>query len=355
MSTPMTVSQWVAQAKKWGVPLNVVGKPETHNRNRQGRWGDVKCFVWHHFGSVSPDSRDLPLIVNGYSGLPGPLSQLFLGDDNMVDLVSTGRCNHAGKGARNTYDAVLSENYSGTINPGPDSVDFNALSYGMEIGYSGTEWMGDQRYKNALLISAAICDFHGWSEKSVIAHYELTKRKWDPGFQGRRYDMAKVRNDIRILLKNGPSRSAATVSTAKPPVQPMPTCPPGWSPSKNVVQGSVFGAQSTWRDHGVYADPAHPLSVSEFNRALEAGKAGATGQRHGAEREVWAVEQALKRLGFLSPQYSEDKSAGTSTQDGLNKFRAMRLGLKGSDATGSAGVYSLDNLMWQSGIKAVWK
>lgn len=343
MSKPMNTAQRVAQAKKWGYKLNVIGNPDAHHR--PGAWGDVKGSVIHHFGSVTSDAADRRVIQYGHSTLPGPLSQTFLGDDNEVDLISTGRCNHAGKGSSRTLALVKSEGYSGVITPGPDDTDGNAWFYGDEVGYSGTEWMGDERYKVLLLEQASICDFHGWSAKSVIAHYEWTRRKWDPGFRGARYDMAKVRRDIQILLDRGPSTAPKTVATAKVPVLPTPQ-PGPWAPA-GVDTRKPFGWRSVTAhkaDVGVYAPASAPLSVAAFQAALKAGIAGKTGQRHGAEKEVWAVEQALYRWGKLDGRYATDRSAGSATRDALAQY--TRYGHQ---------AWALNQLMWDTGIKAVWK
>lgn len=138
----------------------------------------------------------------------------------------------------------------------------------------------------------------------------------------------------------------------KAPVKPTTSnSGAAWKPPVSVDASKPFGWASKFKDQGVY--PA--VSVKAFNAAMAAGKRGATGQRHGAEREVWAVEQGLKRLGYLQAPYSEDKSAGTSTQEALDKYRDKRFSRWPlADRRGTAGKQSLNQLCWDAGIKANW-
>lgn len=152
--------------------------------------------------------------------------------------------------------------------------------------------------------------------------------------------------DMEALLDQGAaqglwrlgSQGASTVPAAKP--APTPARPAfGW----RIVDGGP--------DRGVYG----PCSVDAFNRALAAGKAGADGQRHGAEREVWAVEVALDRLNLLRPELARDKSAGTSTQEGLDRYRDLAFpAWPVADRRGPGGPASLNALCFDAGIRATW-
>lgn len=229
MATPMTASQVVAQLKKWGIKYVEVLSWETHNRNAKGPWGGVNGFIWHHTGADPQNAAQYAstTLYNGLSTLPGPLCHFGLAPDGTVYLVGWGRANHAGGGDPAVLNHVINEDYSGQLHPtkgNSDGVDGNAHFYGVEIMYSGSHKMTDAQYKTALKLSAAILDFHGWTEKSVIAHGEWSSDKWDPGYaSGKIMDMVAVRKDVLATLKAGP----------KPVITPPPPPPPATTPVVN--------------------------------------------------------------------------------------------------------------------------
>ena len=210
MATPMTATQVVAQLKKWGLHYVEISGWATHNRNSKGAWGPVNGFIWHHTGADVSDGKSYAAgtLYNGLSSLPGPLCHFSIGLDGTVYLVGWGRANHAGGGDPATLQHVINEDYSSQLHPtrgNLDGVDGNAHFYGVEIQYSGSHPMAPAQYKAALLLSAAILDFHGWSEKSVIAHGEWSDDKWDPGYApGKIMAMPAVRTDIKATLTAGP-------------------------------------------------------------------------------------------------------------------------------------------------------
>jgi len=225
----MTPSQIVAQLKKWGIKYAEYKSWETHNRNHMGKWGPVNGFMVHHTGSDSKDQREL--LYSGISGLPGPLCHFGLAQDGTVHLVGWGRANHAGSGDPDVLSAVINESYG--ANPPVDnqsSVDGNARFYGVEIWYSGSHAMTSAQYATLRKLAAAICDFHGWSEKSVIGHGEWgSPGKWDPGISsGKMMNMAEVRADIK-----------ATLGGSKTP-DPVPSKPADSASTHTVVKGDTL-------------------------------------------------------------------------------------------------------------------
>ncbi len=226
MATPMTASQIVAQLKKWGIKYVEVKTWETHNRNSVGAWGGVNGFIWHHTGAdtSNPAAYAAGTLYNGFAGLPGPLCHFGLAPDGTVYLVGWGRANHAGGGDPVVLNHVINEDYSGQLRPtkgNSTGVDGNRAFYGVEIMYSGSHAMTSAQYKTALKLSAAICDFHGWTEKSCIAHGEWSSDKWDPGYaSGKIMDMVKVRADIKATKAAGPTPVVVT-----PPPAPKPEVP----------------------------------------------------------------------------------------------------------------------------------
>ena len=246
MATPMTASQIVAQLKKWGIKYKEVKSWETHNREGHGAWGGMNGFIWHHTGA-DVDNADAAsyagsTLYNGISGLPGPLCHFGLAPDGTVYLVGWGRANHAGGGDPVVLDHVINEDYSGQLKPtrgNANGVDGNAHFYGVEIMYSGSHKMTDAQYKTALKLSAAILDFHKWTEKSVIGHGEWSNDKWDPGYaSGKIMDMTRVRSDVADTLKAGPN--------AKPTTPTTPTTPTKPSTGGGTVATKTAGYKEVW-------------------------------------------------------------------------------------------------------------
>lgn len=221
MAKPMTTTQLLAQLKKWGIKYVEVKSWETHNRNVAGSWSDLRGFIWHHTGAdtSNPAGYASSILYNGLSNLPGPLCHFGLAPDGTVYLVGWGRANHAGGGDPVVLQKVTDENYTGQLKPtkgNSNGVGGNGYFYGVEIMYSGSHKMTDAQYKTALKLSAAICEFHGWSEKSCIAHGEWSSDKWDPGYaSGKIMDMVKVRSDIKATMAGG--------TTPVPPPTTTPT------------------------------------------------------------------------------------------------------------------------------------
>ncbi|MCI3271031.1 N-acetylmuramoyl-L-alanine amidase [Streptomyces cylindrosporus] len=233
MSTPMTADQLMAQLKKWGVKYQEYRSWRTHNRAGHGAWGPVNGFMVHHTGSDASDQRSL--LYNGTAALPGPLCHFGLAQDGTVHLIGWGRANHAGAGDPDVLKAVENESY-GAYPPADNqsSVDGNARFYGVEIWYSGSHKMSDAQYATLRKLAAALCDFHGWSAKSVIAHAEWgSPGKWDPGMApGKTYDMAVVRADIAATLA---SKSATPSAPSTPTPKPSTPAKPSVSLSKLVT------------------------------------------------------------------------------------------------------------------------
>lgn len=226
MATPMTATQIVAQLKKWGVKYKEVKSWKTHNRDGEtGKtFGPVNGFIWHHTGAdvsaANAGEYAAGTLYNGLSSLPGPLCHFGLAPDGTVYLIGWGRANHAGGGDPVVLQHVINEDYTGNLKPtkgNSNGVDGNDHFYGVEIMYSGSHKMTDAQYKAGLKLSAAILDFHKWTEKSVIGHGEWSNDKWDPGYaSGKIMDMSGVRKDVLATLKAGPG-AVTPPAAEKPP------------------------------------------------------------------------------------------------------------------------------------------
>ncbi|WP_432118488.1 N-acetylmuramoyl-L-alanine amidase [Streptomyces sp. bgisy032] len=220
MAKPMTPDQLLVQLRKWGVKYAEYRSWRTHNRDSAtGKtFGPVNGFMVHHTGSDSKDQR--ALLYGGIAGLPGPLSHFGLAQDGTVWLIGWGRANHAGSGDPDVLNAVVNESY-GDYPPADNQsiVDGNDHFYGVEVWYSGSHRMTDAQYESLRRLAAAVCDFHGWSSKSVIGHGEWgSPGKWDPGYApGRMMDMSAVRSDIASTLAGKVDKPSAPAPTPSAP------------------------------------------------------------------------------------------------------------------------------------------
>lgn len=205
MATPMTAAQFTKQLDTWDIPYRPIRKDwATHNRAGHGPWGpSVNGIVLHHTGS--DEQTNMPSILwHGYEGLPGPLCHGGITKAGVVLLSGWGRCNHAGSGDIEVLNHVISEDYTGQLTPKANTVDGNARFYGFEIMYSGEHVMSTAQLETSTRLSAAICAWHKWTEKSVIGHGEWQRGKWDPGIRdGQMMYMPDVRNLVRYEINRG--------------------------------------------------------------------------------------------------------------------------------------------------------
>lgn len=183
MAKPMTATQAVAQLRKYGLEVITYDGWEDHNRNRIGQWGPVHGVMLHHT-VTSGINHTVALCKRGYEDLPGPLCHFVISKGGKVYAIGWGRANHAGKGSKRVLDAVITEEYR--ANPpaksSQDLIDFNPHFYGFECENLG-DGIDPWPAKQVIAIrraSAAFCDFHDWTEKSVIGHKEAQPGKIDP-------------------------------------------------------------------------------------------------------------------------------------------------------------------------------
>lgn len=203
-TNPMTADQWVKQLKKFDVPFRELPSfrnPGSGRDDETGlKFGPVYGVGIHHTGSDGPDAVNRELIVKGRSDLPGPLAHSGLNDDGTIDLITTGRANHFGGGDPDVLAAVKAERYGDypphtkKHNGEAGAVDGNDSFYGLEAYYYKV--LSKAMYASMVGWAAAICDFHGWSAKSVIGHKEWSDYKIDPNL----IDMKVFRSDVQRRL-----------------------------------------------------------------------------------------------------------------------------------------------------------
>lgn len=206
MAEPMTAQETVRALDRWRVPYREVEGWRKRNRNHVGAWGPVHGLLLHHTGDDAADRVDLRLVVDGHAGLAGPLAQFGCDDEGVIWLVACGRANHAGGGDSRVLRAVIEESYVDRP-PRPrehtgsaGATDGNDNFYGVETFYSGTAAPNVRARRSLVLLAAAVCDHHGWTEKSVIGHKEWSSWKTDPG----RMNMVRFRERVARRLREGP-------------------------------------------------------------------------------------------------------------------------------------------------------
>jgi len=181
----------------------------THNRDPEhGAWGPVNGVMIHH--SVTKGARHtIDICHDGYEDLPGPLCHGTIMKDGGLHLVGWGRANHAGLGDPDVLAAVVRED-SKLPAPQHNTADGNVHFYGFEcenLGDNKDQWTPAQ-VDTVAVVSAVLCRWHGWSERSVIGHLEWQKGKVDPRgpiSNGSKVSMASFRLTTGSVLHAGES------------------------------------------------------------------------------------------------------------------------------------------------------
>jgi len=230
MARPMTEAQWKSQLKKYEVDARYLPGWVNHGRPAStagGAFRPVGIMV-HHTGSNAQTNAYVDwLFKTGRpgEGIPAPLAQAMPMADGRFILGAIGKANHAGIGSKAILSKVINESISVSKEekPGASTVNGNPFFYGFECAFSGSKPMSAKQYETVVRACAAICDFHGWTARSIIGHGEWTSAKWDPG----QTDMAKLRRDVANLL------AGKTPKPSKP--EPMPA-------TYTVVKGDTLSA-----------------------------------------------------------------------------------------------------------------
>jgi hypothetical protein len=213
LAAPLTADRLVAALKAEGVRVVEHAGWRTHNRNSAGPWGGINGVLIHH----TAGSNSLGIVYSGRSDLPGPLAHTHLAKTGVATMVGNGRANHAGKAARNAFDAIVAES---STHPRPSAasgtVDGNAHLYGIEIENlgNGKDPYPAVQYDAAVRWAAAICRAHGWGANSVAGHKETSvEGKIDPSF-----DMNAFRAKVDERLKHPASWNPSTTIPEEDPL-----------------------------------------------------------------------------------------------------------------------------------------
>ena len=141
-----------------GLAVTEIDGWKTRGFNGGKRWGGPemekpRSGIVHHTAGPSRSragGRDLPsknVLLNGYSGLPGPLSQLGLGFSGRFYVIAAGLCNHAGTVTERRFENLRSigieAEHPGNAEPWPER-QYEAYVAGaaaLSAAY-GIEWVG---------------------------------------------------------------------------------------------------------------------------------------------------------------------------------------------------------------------
>lgn len=310
MSTPMSASQFTAALIAEGV--HVVERPgwTTHNRNHIGSWGPVHGVMIHHTVSKG-ELSSVELCEDGYAELPGPLCQSVIGKSGYSYMVGNGRCNHAGKGDPNVFEAVKDERY-GDVPPATHvhdgmsgGIDGNTHFYGAEcVNLGDGEDIWPAKQLDAMVRwAAAICRFHGWTAKSVIGHKEWSDWKSDPKGPGMP-SMTVFRGLVQRRLNNAPSWDGTAHVPTDPPTAEYPTPTPGdtlTAPQRTIlslpaavtlldsIPQTVYWTEEHADDGQQHGDGGKTVVVNSRYSAVF--NATFTGLAAGETVEVWTAEE----------------------------------------------------------------
>jgi N-acetylmuramoyl-L-alanine amidase/Hemopexin len=206
---PASINSQIGAAVSWTFPCNLASFLRSagltvneigdwRKRRVAGAFSPIGIMMHHTVGTNS-----LGVIVNGRPktnrepALPGPLANFHVPKTGEINLVSQGPANHAGKGAQQVLDEVISDIVPADtaarrgLADGPGG---NGVFYGFEnenLGDGIDPWPEVQLDAMAIA-AAALCRRHCWGANRVIAHKEWTRNKpVDP-----RFDM----NDFRARV-----------------------------------------------------------------------------------------------------------------------------------------------------------
>lgn len=198
-----------------------------------------QVIIAHH--TANPNQADMPslnLLINGRSGLPGPLCQVGLSRSGKAYIVASGRANHAGSGS-----------WRGI------SGNTNALGIEAENNGVGEPWPAAQ-LEAYFRIAAAMCDHTSPPRGAewVCGHKEWApSRKVDP----RGIDMNWFRGEVaarRAAKANGTLPGMTPGPAPAPGPTPGPPSPPGHPHDTPLVKFATGGPDSA-RVHGAVRRP----------------------------------------------------------------------------------------------------
>lgn len=169
--------------RETGYPVVEVG--DWHNHHHGALANHVGVIVWHHTAGPEPEETSnnypsLNVVRWGRAGLPGPLSNIGMGYDGTLYVISAGTCYHAGTGGWNGYSG-------------------NSTSLGIEAEDAGDGDWTDAQLDCYPRVGAVLSQYLGEGAVANCGHKEWApNRKIDPAG----IDMGWARSQVQWYLDN---------------------------------------------------------------------------------------------------------------------------------------------------------
>lgn len=280
----MTASELLKAYKRWGLTTFEVTRNGVswRDHHRPQSYGDMHGQVAHHTGPYSNENGMIAMLFDGRPDLPGPLCTNCILPNGHVGMIGDGRANHAGSGAANVYSALVRDVPAPA--PGPDTIDFNAHTYGDEVLNPGDDVTPypDVQVEALIRVHAARAEFHNWKGTSTIRHAGLTRRKIDTlgkSASGQELTQDFLQAEVQRALDLGPDKYSYPATKPKPHHKPQEDDPlAGYTLDQiadavtaKVWNHSVQLAPSTIKAGGYTADhvAAYLLLLGSDMRARE--------------------------------------------------------------------------------------
>jgi hypothetical protein len=178
---------WIADV------LNAAGLQVVEESGWRTRSGseDTDASSYSPIGLVAHETRgtatstvagEIRVLIDGRTGLSGPIAQTFLSRDGTWHVVAAGLCHHVKTGWGGAFSGYG-----------------NTRLFGVEAQHAESEsWAAKPtQYSSYVRGVAAICKHQGWTSAQVVGHKEHQPGdKPDPEF-----DMDRFRADVRAVME----------------------------------------------------------------------------------------------------------------------------------------------------------
>lgn len=269
---PLTLKEVTTAFDEWGVRYVVT--PGAATRDNGSHWSggqSITGLMSHHTAGDAADNLELNVLINGRTGLRGPLCNFGVGDDAIVDIVALGSANHAGKGDPKTLAMVQRETtpMDREIKPtigGEDAgtIGGNSRFYGWEVYYGirNDPTMNPKQHRALILSQVAILDTldtldtqNVWTGKAVIGHREWTRYKIDPSG----VKMFEERALINKVRAAGPSKGRLWLDTGSFDPAPTPAPIPTTFQEGDMKLVQLRGTKPVYKTDGFQRQHIGPL------------------------------------------------------------------------------------------------